>query len=90
MVLREQRPNATNALFVGWDKFAARFPGPPRFRNITVSGGTDMELARQAAEYFTAYGPDITFMQLDQVDEVGHAHGYGKYYDSQVCPCEAF
>eukprot|EP00123_Amoebidium_parasiticum_P021601 comp7030_c0_seq1/m.2763 comp7030_c0_seq1/g.2763 ORF comp7030_c0_seq1/g.2763 comp7030_c0_seq1/m.2763 type:complete len:564 (-) comp7030_c0_seq1:145-1836(-) len=83
-VLRVQKPDATTGLFVGWKKFAPHLPGPERFRNVTVTGLHDMELAIRAGEYFKINKPEFMFLQLDEVDEMGHAKGYGPYYDRQV------
>ncbi|MGE7863240.1 Ig-like domain-containing protein [Bacillus mobilis] len=76
-MLKQERPNATLASFVGWN--------PINFGIIEQSAGAylqsthDNELTPKIVDYIHTKGKetDVTFIQLDDIDEAGHTYGHG-------------
>lgn len=82
--VHEARPNAYLASIATWapiNQFLADDMGIVDFRQ---DGGTDAASTNLAIDKIVNVGADLVFVHLDDVDEVGHASGFGTAYDAAI------
>jgi hypothetical protein len=73
-VIREQMPNAETGCISQWSGFKDILE--TELMNRFETYPTHMETARKTAEYILDKKPDFVFIQLDEVDDVGHSKGH--------------
>jgi len=84
-VLREQRPNATIAVFHHWTGFGRLVePGVP---DVIEAPGDEDQTTKAAIDFLTNGRfphPDLLFVHLDHVDAAGHSRLWGSnaYYEA--------
>jgi len=82
--VHEGRPNAYLASIATWapiNQFLADDMAVVDFRK---DGGTDAASTTLAIDKIVNVGADLVFVHLDEVDEVGHASGFGTAYDNVI------
>jgi len=74
-VLADQRPDSVLASFSCWEPVNSKIlEASLDCHRVSLP---DVELVPAAVEYICATPPNLFFMQLDDIDGVGHGHGYG-------------
>lgn len=83
-VLKDQRPEATSAVFYDWGGFGRLFE--PSIPNFVEDSDGPTNAVRSAVACWKEHEPTLTFIHLDHVDHAGHHYGHGtpEYYDSVV------
>lgn len=74
-LVRENYPNADLATFHDWSTIG-RLIEPGVLNMLADTRGAE-RTASAAADYLTAYEPELTFVHLDHVDHAGHSYGWG-------------
>ncbi len=52
--------------------------------NFATIGGNDILSSKLTIDQITEYGPDFGFIQLDEIDHIGHVNGFGKQYSEKI------
>ncbi len=68
--VKQLMPEATSASVVNWAPTGRIVSSTA---NVSLSLDSDEEVAREASRVLKAEGPDVMFVQLDDVDAAGHA-----------------
>jgi len=74
-VIRENMPDAELASFCNWGSINIGIV--EEGLGVTKGTGSDESIADQVCSYVAEHDPALMFIQLDEVDGAGHAHGYG-------------
>lgn len=89
--INKQVPNAKLASIVNWapinTDFFARDMGlleQPAIVDFEAHGMEDDSVVAATVELISTAEPDFTFLQLDDVDAVGHKYGFSKEYDNAL------
>ncbi|WP_142603052.1 alkaline phosphatase [Solitalea koreensis] len=79
-ILREQRPDAEIGAFYTWGGIYHLIPVQALSHN--EHSDSDINTINEAINYLKEKKPDLLFIQLDEVDQVGHRNGHNtpKYY----------
>ena len=51
--------------------------------NFATIGGNDILSSKLTIDQIIEYGPDFGFIQLDEIDHIGHVNGFGKQYSEK-------
>jgi predicted AlkP superfamily pyrophosphatase or phosphodiesterase len=70
----------------GFDRDTITFPHDPASAYIRA---IDQRVAREAAEYISARGPDLSWVYLQYTDDMGHAHGDSEAFHAAVRGADA-
>ncbi len=81
-VLRQQRPDAVQAVVHDWDGFGRLFERS--LVDVVENPAGPTNTTRRAVELFRTRLPTLLFVHLDHVDGAGHQYGHGsaEYYES--------
>ncbi|MFJ4347080.1 alkaline phosphatase family protein [Pseudomonas sp. NPDC089401] len=80
--LRQAMPNAYIASVVNWPPINTAYLLEDAQRNdVRDSGLTDQQVTERALDILDKTSADLTFVQLDEPDQAGHASGFGSAYD---------
>ena len=72
--LKEACNEVFTASFVNWEPIHSNIVTQA---DLSTSYATDAEVAQAASEFVTEYEPDVLFLHFDEVDQAGHAYGFG-------------
>ena len=71
--VKQLMPEATSASIVNWAPIGRIVSTAP---DISVSFGSDEEVAHEACRVLKSDGLDVTFVQFDEVDTIGHTSAF--------------
>jgi hypothetical protein len=82
--VREGRPSAYLASIATWGPINQFLADDMAVVDFRKDGGTDAASTTLAIDKIVNVGADLVFVHLDEVDEVGHASGFGTAYDAAI------
>ncbi|KNC85910.1 hypothetical protein, variant [Sphaeroforma arctica JP610] len=83
-LLRSQRPNATSALVSGWEALLG-IAYPKTDITHTVYHEHVEDSADEIIRILSAdHPPEFTMLQINELDEAGHGHGYGDEFNKEA------
>ncbi|WP_201799900.1 alkaline phosphatase family protein [Andreprevotia sp. IGB-42] len=88
--IRDARPNAYIASVTHWGSINNQFfTNDVAGNNFNASNLADQAVADKVVELVNTTPADFVFAHLDDVDEAGHASGFGSAYDSALRAADA-
>jgi hypothetical protein len=85
-VLRQFYPDRAMGAFYEWPTIG-QILQPKQYLNVSHQSSahpTDDESTRHAVQFLHTSQPLFTFLYFDEIDETGHAHGFGEQYDNAI------
>lgn len=74
--LKEVRAEIVTASIVNWGPINHQILSAS---DISAEYDRDFEVAEAAEQLLTSHDPDVLFLHFDEVDQAGHAHGFGPH-----------